>query len=195
MRRRKFLENYTTGEKVLRVLKFFLLYFSGMDTIVTLICFAMMFILYYIFDFNEMENVRPLMTYLRPILLCIFCSWVSFHDGERDTLQNQYSIFDRLILTGVFFLIRVWFIITTPDVGNSFFKEFSSSITVLYYILVIPCLLVPYFLGHKLSAAANPQYMDMFLRDENDKIKSEQEKTSTSKPKTGTWRDSVDHRD
>ena len=155
-----------------------------------------MFLLYYIFDFNEIENVRPLMTYLRPILLCGLCSWISFNDGQKDMFNNMYSIVDRLILTFVFFFIKLYGIVGNPiNIDNGFFREFSSSITVFYYILVIPCLLIPYYLGYKLAAYENPQYADMYLRDENEEVIKEIKKNSTENKKTGTWRDSVDHKE
>ena len=196
MKRYQFLKNYTLGEKILRCLKFYMLFYAGLDVIVVLLCFILMFLLYYIFDFNEIENVRPLMTYLRPILLCGLCSWISFNDGQKDMFNNMYSIVDRLILTFVFFFIKLYSIVGNPiNIDNGFFREFSSSITVFYYILVIPCLLIPYYLGYKLAAYENPQYADMYLRDENEEVIKEIKKNSTENKKTGTWRDSVDHKE
>ena len=121
MKRYQFLKNYTLGEKILRCLKFYMLFYAGLDVIVVLLCFILMFLLYYIFDFNEIENVRPLMTYLRPILLCGLCSWISFNDGQKDMFNNMYSIIDRLILTFVFFFIKLYSIVGNPiNIDNGF---------------------------------------------------------------------------
>ncbi|MBO5037248.1 MAG: hypothetical protein J6D42_09245 [Clostridia bacterium] len=195
MRKRKFLENFSFGEKIARILKFWLLYFSGMDTIAALICFILMFFMYYVLDFNEPEKISDLMAILRPIFLWVFCSMVSFEDGERDTLNNRYSLRDRIILAFVFLIEKIISLCITPDINSYFMRELATSTIIFYHIIVVPCLIIPYYLGHKLSAAANPQLMDMFLRDENDLIIKEKKEAETPSRKTGTWRDSINNKE